>query len=201
MSSPTHQSVSNTPGSPEPGARGATVPVWLIVLMVLLLYWGGIYFDENGGWFNKQVYAPYKSIAEVEAYQPVRGGIDLSHGKALFESNCALCHGVDGMGKPGQAPPLAGSEWAQGNPAHMIRIPLYGLTGTITVKGNTYTGLTMAAMGATYSPSDLAAVLSYIRSSWGNKASPITAAQVEAVKKEVGNRTVPWTPEELNALK
>ena len=58
----------------------------------------------------------------------------------------------------------------------------------------------MPAMGATLSDDDLAGVLTYIRQSWGNKASAITPEQVKAVKAEVGNRTQPWTADELNAL-
>ncbi len=76
----------------------------------------------------------------------------------------------------------------------------YGLSGTVQVKGQAYVGLSMGAMGATLSSEDLAAVLSYIRNSWGNKAEPVTAAQVDAVRKEVGNRS-PFTVDELNAVK
>jgi mono/diheme cytochrome c family protein len=179
--------------------RGSRVPVLLVVLMGLLLYWGALYFDTHGAWFNPMVYAPYRSEADLLAYQPRSEGPDLARGKMLFDNICALCHGTDGLGKPGQAPPLAGSEWALGNPDHMIRIPLFGLAGPITVKGQDF-NLAMPAMGATLSTDDLAGVLTYIRSSWGNKASPITPEQVEAIKSKVGNRTQPFTAAELNSL-
>jgi cytochrome c6 len=55
----------------------------------------------------------------------------------------------------------------------------------------------MPAIGSALSDEDIAAVLSYIRTSWGNKASPIKAEQVSAVRKKVGNRTLAFTPEEL----
>jgi mono/diheme cytochrome c family protein len=58
----------------------------------------------------------------------------------------------------------------------------------------------MPAMGAALSDEDLAAVLSYIRQSWGNKASAITPDQVKAIRAQVGNRSQPWTAEELNAV-
>jgi len=58
----------------------------------------------------------------------------------------------------------------------------------------------MPNMGASLSDDDLAAVLTYIRQSWGNKASAITPEQVKAVKAEVGNRTQPWTAAELMAI-
>ena len=183
----------------EPQAGQTAVPVWLIVLLFLLLYWGMVYFDQHSGWFSAQVYTPYRSGAELALYQPPTGGVDLSRGKAVYENICGLCHNNDGAGKPGQAPPFAGSEWALGNPNHMIRIPLAGLAGPVEIKGQQW-NLAMPAMGAALSDDDLAAVLTYIRQSWGNKASAITPEQVKAVRAAVGNRTQPWTAEQLNAV-
>ena len=169
------------------------------MLLFLLLYWGMVYFDQHSGWFSPEVYAPYRSAAELAMYQPPAGGPDLSRGKAVYENICGLCHGNDGMGKPGQAPPFARSEWALGSPNRMIRIPLAGLAGPIQVAGKEW-NLAMPAMGAALPDDDLAAVLTYIRQSWGNKASAVTPEQVKAVRAEVGNRTQPWTAEQLNAI-
>ena len=167
--------------------------------MFLVLYGGMVYFDRQSGWFDPQVYAPYRSQEELAMYQPPTGGPDLARGKTVYENICGLCHGNDGAGKPGQAPPFAGSEWALGTPDHMIRIPLVGLTGPVKVKGQEW-NLAMPAMGASLSDDDLAAVLTYIRQSWGNQASAIIPEQVKAVRAAVGSRTQPWTAEELKAL-
>jgi mono/diheme cytochrome c family protein len=183
----------------EPQAGRTAVPVWLIVLLFLLLYWGMVYFDQHSGWFDARVYAPYQSAVELARYQPPTGGPDLSRGKAVYENICGLCHNNDGSGKPGQAPPFAGSEWVLGSPNRMIRIPLAGLAGPVQVKDQPW-NLAMPAMGAALSDDDLAAVLTYIRQSWGNKASTLTPEQVKAVRAEVGNRTQPWTAAELNAI-
>ncbi len=200
MSAELSQPAAVAPGSNEPEAKDTTLPVWLIVLVVMLLYGGAVYFDERGGWFNPQVYEPYRSVAEIELYQPKTEGPDLSRGKRNFEMICALCHGATGAGTP-QAPPLAGSEWANGSPERLIRIPLYGLSGTVTVKGQAYNfASSMGPMGAGLSPEDLALVLTYIRASWGNNGSPITATQVSAVKTQVGNRPLPFSVDELNAI-
>jgi mono/diheme cytochrome c family protein len=158
-----------------------------------------VYFDQHSGWFDARVYTPYRSAAELALYQPPTGGPDLSRARALYENICGLCHGNDGAGKPGQAPPFVGSDWVLGSPNRVIRIPLAGLAGPIQVNGQQW-NLAMPAMGATLSDDDLAGVLTYIRQSWGNKASAITPEQVKAVKAEVGNRTQPWTADELNAL-
>jgi len=199
MSPETGQSLPMTSDAAEPTAGSATVPVWLFVLLFLILYGGMVYFDRNGGWFNEQVYAPYHSVAELTLYQPPTGGPDLTRGKAVYENICGLCHNNDGAGKPNQAPPIVGSEWVLGSPNRMIRIPLVGLSGPLKVKDQQW-DLAMPNMGAALSDDDLAAVLTYIRQSWGNKASAITPEQVKAVKAQVGNRTQAWTAAELLAI-
>jgi mono/diheme cytochrome c family protein len=188
--------------SAEPNAALATVPLWLIVLMLLLLYWGAVYFDRHGGWFSPKVYGPYASIDEVQSWQPVSNEDPMvARGKAVFHVTCELCHNPDGMGKPNQAPPLAGSEWVQTeNPARLIRIPLYGLEGPISVKGQRMVfPAAMLAIGASLPEDDVAAVLTYVRQAWGNKASPVSVEQIKAVKAQVGNHPQPFTPEQVLA--
>jgi len=193
------QSLPLSAEAAEPRCSEAAVPVWLVVLLLLLAFGGMVYFDQRGGWFNPQVYAPYVSVVELQSFQPPTGGINLERGKQVYESICALCHNPDGAGKPNQAPPFAGSEWVLGNPNRIIRIPLSGLNGPVKVKDVEW-NLSMPAMGAALSDDDLAAVLSYMRSSWGNKAAQITPAQVKAVRAEIGNHTQMWTAEQLNAV-
>ncbi len=193
------QSISLGTPEAESGLGQKTVPIWLFVVLFVMIYLGMVYFDERGGWFNEQVYTPYRSYNEVLLYQPDIGGPPLARGKQVYENICALCHNPDGAGKPGQAPPLAGSEWANGSAARMIRIPLVGLTGPIKVKGQEY-NLSMAAMGAALSDDDLAAVLTYIRMSFGNTGSEVKPAEVKAVRGEVGNRTQPFVDSELQAI-
>jgi mono/diheme cytochrome c family protein len=199
MSAEANPSLPLMSDAAEPKATPAPVPVGLIVLLFLILYGGMIYFDQRGGWFNPQVYAPYQSLAEVTLYQPPTGGPDLGKGKAVFDNICALCHGPDGAGKPNQAPPLAGSEWAQGSPNRVIRIPLLGLTGPIQVKGQEW-NLAMTPFNNILSDDDLAAVLTYVRQSWGNKASAITPEQVKAIRADLGNRNQPATADYLNTI-
>lgn len=197
----------NTLPSPpaEPRAARRSVPVWLIILLFALLYWAMIYFDQRSGWADPQVYAPYHSMAELLVYQPKIEGLEgvLQHGRTIFDGNCALCHNPDGMGKPGQAPPMVGSEWVASPPNRLIRIPQNGLAGPIHLKGGVWNQAPqMAPMGAGLSDADLAAVLTYIRNSWGNKAAEITPEQVHAVRAQadVATRSQPWTPQELDAI-
>ena len=192
------QRTSPTQDIAEPKATWRPVPVWLLVLLLLLLYWGMLYFDQHGGWFSQEVYSPFRSETEIAFYQPPKEGIDLGRGKKVFDDFCSVCHNLDGMGKPNQAPPLNGSEWLQQSPNRLLRIPLYGLSGPITVKGQQMTfPIPMVAIGQNLSEDDLAAVLTYVRQVWANKAPPITAEQVRAVKAQVGNHPLAFTPEEV----
>ena len=199
MRSDTKQPISALADAAEPKAGLRAIPIALRFLPVVILYCSMIYFDRRSAWFDQQVYAPYRSVAELAVYQQPAGVLDLTRGKTVFENVCALCHNADGMGKPNQAPPFVGSEWVLGSAARMIRSPLAGLTGPVKVKGQEW-NLAMPNMGATLSDEDLAGVLTYMRQSWGNKASVITADQVKAVRAEVGNRSQPWTASELEAI-
>jgi mono/diheme cytochrome c family protein len=197
----TAQPMNATAPAAEPKAGGASVPVWLLVALFVIFYCGALYFDAYGGWFEGQVFAPYHSLEQLSLYQPASGADRaLARGKIVFEAVCALCHGADGMGKPGQAPPFVGSEWVlDANPNRVIRIPLAGLNGPLKVKDQTWS-LAMPAMGAALPDEDLAAVLTYMRSSWGNKASEITPEQVKAVRAATASRTQPWTADELQKV-
>jgi len=194
---------SSTPPTPdtEPVAARSPVPIWIIVLTLTQLFLGMVYFDHHSGWFNSQVYGPYASSEELESYQPKSGeAAMLARGKARYDQVCGLCHGLNGEGKPGQAPPFAGSEWVNTQGIQRFTsIPLGGLSGQLVVKGQTWS-LSMPAMGAAMSDADLADVLTYIRNSWGNKGSPVTAADVKAIRAKLGAHPQPLTGESLKAL-
>jgi len=196
-----YEQKSNAPLDTEPTATHETVPTWIFVLALLLLFLSAVYFDHHSGWFDAQVYQPYASAEELDEYQPKSGAAAmLAEGKRSYETVCGLCHGYDGMGKPGQAPPLAGSEWVNTKGVNgLIRIPLAGLNGPLTVQGKDW-NLSMAAMGAALSDADLANVLTYVRQSWGNKAGLVTADDVKSVRASLGARPKPLTVEQLKAL-
>lgn len=110
---------------------------------------------------------------------------------------CQTCHQENGEGLPNLYPPLAGSEWLTGNPDIPIAIVLHGLQGEITVRGMPFNNV--MAPWASLSDAQIAAILTYERSSWGNSAPPVTARQVSAVRARTASRTNPWTIEELLA--
>ena len=194
------KSCCNPPHS-EPVATRSSAPMWIIVVTLAFLFFGGLFLDSHGGWFDKNIYAPYKSSEQLESFQPKSGAAAaMARGKAVYESVCGICHGSDGSGKPGQAPALAASEWVTAKGINRLaHIPLAGVAGPIQVCGKEW-NLNMAAMGAALPDEDVAAVLTYIRTSWGNQAEAVTADDVKKVRAEIGKSPQPYSGTQLLAM-
>ena len=106
-----------------------------------------------------------------------------AQGATVFSNNCSSCHGASGQGTPGAFPPLAGNPAVTAaDPKDIIHTVIDGKSGPLTVNGQTFNS-TMPAWKSQLKPDEIAQVLTYIRSSWGNQASAVTAAQVQAVEK------------------
>ncbi|MDA8976519.1 c-type cytochrome, partial [bacterium] len=104
-------------------------------------------------------------------------------GKAQYNL-CLGCHGPTGQGMPNVGPPLEKSEWVTGPVENLIGIQLRGLQGAITVNGQDYQfAAPMVAMGAGQPDENIAAVLTYIRNSFGNSASAVTPEMVAEYKE------------------
>ena len=111
---------------------------------------------------------------------------------------CASCHQNHGLGTPGVAPRLAGSEWVTGSPNRLAQIVLRGLIGPIKVNEETW-NLHMPGIGnsGAVNDDDLAAILTFIRRSWGNTADPVTPALIASERQASEDRKFPWTATEL----
>ena len=120
-------------------------------------------------------------------------------GAQIFSSTCAACHQAHGEGTD-VYPPLAQSEWVNGTESRLVRIILHGLQGDVEVQGNTYNGA-MPAWGPSLSDAEIANVATYIRSSFGNKALPVTTETVAEARAAHAGRTTPWTVPELLLVK
>ncbi len=117
-------------------------------------------------------------------------------GKKVFASICITCHQATGLGVPGVFPPLAGSEWAEGDEERIIRIVLLGLNGPIKVEGKEFNNA-MPGLGASLKDEQIAHALSYVRQEWGNKAPEVQPETVARIRTELGTRTAPFNAEEL----
>ncbi len=92
-----------------------------------------------------------------------------SDGASLFAQNCSACHQLNGKGIPGAFPALAGDALVNGAPRGFATVVLNGRGG-------------MPAFGNDLSDQDIAAITTYVRSTWGNHAGAVTAAVVKAVR-------------------
>jgi mono/diheme cytochrome c family protein len=119
-----------------------------------------------------------------------------ANGAEVYGRICVTCHQADGKGLPGAFPPLVGSTVIVGNPDIPIKIVLHGLQGPVTVAGAQFNSV-MAPWGGTLSDDEIAAVLTYERSNFGNSAGAVTAAQVAAVRSATASRTAAWTAKDL----
>ncbi|MBV9270525.1 MAG: cytochrome c [Candidatus Eremiobacteraeota bacterium] len=108
------------------------------------------------------------------------GNASTGNGQQVFSQNCSSCHQTAGTGNA-VFPPLAHNPVVTGDSKKVITIVKDGLTGKVSVLGKSYNGQ-MPAWKTQLSDGDIAAVVTYIRSAWGNHASAVTTPQVAAVK-------------------
>jgi mono/diheme cytochrome c family protein len=129
--------------------------------------------------------------AAAESTDPVDPAV-LEKGKASYLL-CAACHGQNGEGVPMAGPPLAGSEWVTGPVSNLALIGFRGLIGPITVAGKEHKEFVagMAPMAIAMTDEDFAAVLTYIRNSFGNQAPPVKPEWITPFRAELGKPQLP----------
>jgi mono/diheme cytochrome c family protein len=211
-----HDILMREPAEPRDGFE--PVPMWVPVIFAVLLMWGGYYLGSYNGDFRRDQFDVMTLPAlEIPANMPALPDPDprsvselIKIGEMKYRSVCMACHKADGRGDPNPSqpyPPLAGSEWvvgAEASPARQVRILLYGLQGPISVKGKTYSGQ-MPAQGGAMKDYEIAAVLTYIRNSFGHKADTddanpgVSTALVKTVREKLGKRE-PFTAAELQKV-
>jgi len=140
-----------------------------------------------------------REAAAYDAAHAVPPAASAPDGRQIFSTTCASCHQASGEGVEGTYPPLAGSEWVTGSEERVVRILLHGLSGPVDVAGETYSGA-MPAWGGALNDAQIAAVTTYVRGSWGNKAAPIAQATVARVRAATAARKTPWTAAELQSV-
>jgi mono/diheme cytochrome c family protein len=100
----------------------------------------------------------------------------IKRGQQVFSTTCIVCHQKNGGGVPRMNPPLIKTEYVLGDKSRLIQIVLKGLSEPIEIEGEQFTN----AMPSFASLTDrqIADVLTYVRNSFGNKATAVTMAQV-----------------------
>jgi len=103
-------------------------------------------------------------------------------GKKLYNEICLGCHQEDGGGVPGMNPPLIQTSYVLGDKAELIKVILKGLSGKVNIKGKYYSNI--MASQAYLKDEQIAAILTYVRSNFGNKASAVTVEEVKKARAE-----------------
>jgi len=198
--SPTDISPQESRENPDPLEAGRPVPLALWILALVLVICGGVYIARS----NLALAAEYgdrRTLADLQQKPKTAGpGAAAADGAAVFASRCVACHQAGGTGLPGVFPPLAGSNWVNGRDTTVVQILLHGIQGTLTVNGAAYNGV--MPNWSSLSDAEIAAVLSYVRSQWGNKGGAVDVALVSAQRAATAARSGPWNGDaDLTKLK
>ncbi|MGA2329197.1 MAG: cytochrome c [Bryobacteraceae bacterium] len=163
----------------EPQDGLEPTPWWVWAVSVVVIFAMGFYLGRYGGSFSTDPDELYRKSgpAQAPAASPAPSG------EMVFSTVCLPCHQAAGAGLEGQFPPLAGSEWVAKDASAVVRILLDGLSGPIQVKGKSFNN-TMPPIGEQLTDAEIAAVLTYVRSSWGNKAGPVDEALAKKLRGE-----------------
>ena len=177
----------------EPRVGLEPLSIWLIAVYGLAIFTGGAYLGRYSGNFSGDGLDPMGGPPPAKKGGGPQGQqqqAELSphdRGKKIFAANCQTCHQANGLGVPGQYPPLAGSEFTTGGSKRPAMIVLKGLQGPVTVKGQKFGSAVMQPWDKTLADQKIADVMTYERSDWGNHASPVTAEQIAALRKELAS--------------
>jgi mono/diheme cytochrome c family protein len=177
----------------EPRVGLEPLSIWLIAVYGLAIFTGGAYLGRYSGDFSGDGLDPMGGPPPAKkggAAQGQQQEAELSprdRGKKIFAAYCQTCHQANGLGVPGLYPPLAGSEFTTGGSKRPAMIVLTGLQGPVTVKGQKFGTAVMQPWDKQFTDQKIADVLTYERSEWGNNASPVTAEQIAALRKELAS--------------
>jgi mono/diheme cytochrome c family protein len=182
--------------SVDPIERTRPMPLVIALLALAMVIFGVVYILRQES-FEPAALGDRRTLADLRG-AAVKPGQAVD-GKQVFSANCVACHQATGLGLPGAFPPLDGSEWVQGDERVVANILLHGINGPITVKGANFASVMPSF--ERLSDAELAAVASYVRSSWSNKAEPLTPELFEKERKAGASRTTPFAGgDELKAL-
>ncbi len=189
-----HSAAMREMSEPRDGVR--PTPVTYILMCFFFTMWGGWYIGTYGGTWTADGLAETLSgygvpVATTAAQDPMQLGAEIYNA-------CMQCHQANGLGVAGSFPPLANSEYVSGDPQRLAAILLNGIQGPFKVNGQEYNSQ-MPAWRDNYNDEELAAVMTYIRASFGNKAGAVPKTLVESARKNIPAQG-PWTEATLGAF-
>jgi mono/diheme cytochrome c family protein len=187
--------------NPDRLAETRPISLWVALAAIVMASVGAGYFGANASLGYNKFGVNYQPQVPPSDLGTAEGPVDpMEQGAKVYSSVCVNCHQKNGLGVPGQYPPLDGSEWVIGSDERLAGIVAYGLTGPVTVRGQTYASAVMPPhKPPTLSAQKLAYVMSYIRNAWSNKAPLVTPEAVTDYLKRTGERN-PFTAAELEQI-
>lgn len=155
---------------------------------------GSLYVaDSQKGRIWRIMYYPegiQNRVGSAPAVEPVTADTtavevkeELRAGKMVYDSYCLPCHMSNGKGAPSMNPPLIGTDWVLGDKERLIKVVLQGLSEPVEIKGEIYQNV--MASHSFLSDQQIADVLTFVRQSFGNNASKISASEVSKVRNSI----------------
>jgi mono/diheme cytochrome c family protein len=189
---PTNPDAAQARERRDPHEKQRPLPWFVVMLIGAMAMWGVFYIYDMKGDLGSQ-YGDSRTASALMPPAVAHAGAATAaiDGGQIFAAKCVACHQTTGLGIPGVFPPLAGSEWVLGNDKVLVQIPLHGITGVVQVKGAAYNGA--MPVFDSLSDAEIAAVLSYVRTQWGNAAPAVSPATVAAGREATRTRTTPWS--------
>ena len=164
-------------------------------------YEGSLNFAKSALEQSNEPFVEEKHRIKVPEHLSLAEGRLYTKGAEIYEKEgyCGTCHQENGLGLPDSGfPPLADTNWVNGDHKRLIKLTLKGLMGPIEVKGRNYPGLVpMTPFESLLDDYDAAAVLTFIRNSFGNKSEPVLPWQVNQVRNEIKEKVGFYSPAEL----
>ncbi len=117
---------------------------------------------------------------------------EMAGGEKTYYRYCSACHQLNGQGASGRFPPLTGTDWVTGDKERLIQVLLRGMEGSLEVDGKVFNG--MMPQHGFLTDLEISEVLTYIRSNFGNDASPIAEHEVETMRTTLESSGEPLEP-------
>jgi mono/diheme cytochrome c family protein len=122
------------------------------------------------------IFSSYQSVAQPTSKT------SMDRGQKVYEATCLTCHQSDGQGVQSMNPTIVKTKWVLGNKRSLVKIVLNGLKGgEIEIGGDSFHN-PMPPQSALLTDQQIADVLTYVRNSFGNKASAVTPSEVKAAR-------------------
>lgn len=150
-----------------------------------MMYEGGsgkLHFLKNDAMLNRILLLFFLLLGTIFCFGQSKNSPKNSMGASLYRQYCMSCHQEDGGGVPRMTPPLTGTTYVTGDKKRLITILLNGLNEPIVVQDEEY--YNPMASFSFLSDQQIAAVLTYIRTQFGKKSTPILAQEVSVVRKQ-----------------